>query len=60
MQLLPRFARAAEQGRAAALGHHAADDEEEEDEETAKGIARLFAEVGEAYTALIATGTGLL
>lgn len=30
--------------------------EEEDDEESTKGMARLFAELGEAYTALIATG----
>jgi len=31
-------------------------DEGDDDIETAKGMARLFAEIGEAYTALIATG----
>jgi len=49
MQLLPRFKKAAEQA--------AKDTEElEEDEEAVRGMARLFAEVGEAYTGLIATG----
>jgi transportin-3 len=56
MQLLPRFVKATQQARAAAQGDHAADEEEEDDEETAKGMARLFAEVGEAYTSLVATG----
>jgi len=31
-------------------------DEGDDDNEAAKGMARLFAEIGEAYTALIATG----
>ncbi|BDA46876.1 Transportin-3 [Coccomyxa sp. Obi] len=55
MQLLPRFVRASQ---AAAAQAHAGDDgsEEGDDDETAKGMARLFAEVGEAYCALIATG----
>lgn len=56
--LRPRFAvlaqrEAAERsGGGGAEGGHEGDD----DLETAKGIARLFAEIGEAYTALIATG----
>jgi hypothetical protein len=54
MQLLPRFMRASQQ--AAAQAHAADDGSEEEDEETAKGMARLFAEVGEAFCGLIATG----
>ncbi|CAL8471497.1 g11039 [Coccomyxa elongata] len=56
MQLLPRFVRASQ---AAAAQAHAGDDgsEEGDDDETAKGMARLFAEVGEAYCALIATGS---
>jgi len=45
MGLRPRFA--------ACL---AGDDDCEDDEETAKGMARLFAEVGEAYVGLICTG----
>ena len=54
MQLLPRFVRASQQ---AATQSHAADDgSEEEDEEIAKGMARLFAEVGENFCGLIATG----
>lgn len=53
MQLLPRFMRASQQAAAQA---HAGDGSEEEDEETAKGMARLFAEVGEAFCGLIATG----
>ncbi len=58
MQLLPRFVRASQ---AAAAQAHAGDDgsEEGDDDETAKGMARLFAEVGEAYCALIATGLHL-
>lgn len=56
--LRPRFAvlaqrEAAERsGGGGTEGGHEGDD----DLETAKGIARLFAEIGEAYTALIATG----
>ena len=42
-------------GGGGAEGGHEGDD----DLETAKGIARLFAEIGEAYTALIATGAAL-
>lgn len=55
MQLLPRFVRASQ---AAAAQAHPGDDgsEEWDDDETAKGMARLFAEVGEAYCGLIATG----
>jgi transportin-3 len=57
--LLPRF-------RACVRGAHAREGgggeggevEDDDDEETAKGMARLFAEVGEAYTGLIASGTG--
>ncbi len=56
MQLLPRFMRTSQ---AAAAQTHAADNgsEDGDDTETAKGMARLFAEVGEAYCGLIATGT---
>lgn len=55
--LRPRFAvlaqrEAAERSGGGGEGGHEGDD----DLETAKGVARLFAEIGEAYTALIATG----
>ena len=59
--LRPRFAVLAQReaversGGGGGEGGHEGDD----DLETAKGIARLFAEIGEAYTALIATGAPL-
>jgi hypothetical protein len=37
-------------------GSHAPEGEHGDGEEDAKGMARLFAEVGEAYTGLIAEG----
>lgn len=56
MELLPRFVRASQQAQARVGGGIGDDAEEEEDDEIAKGMVRLFAEVGEAYVALIATG----
>lgn len=55
MALRPRFAvcaRRAAGEKASPRALHGYDD----DEETARGMARLFAEVGEAYVGLIATG----
>ena len=61
MALRPRFHVALQQaaaerggggGSGGAEGEHAG----EESEEDAKGMARLFAEIGEAYTGLIAEG----
>eukprot|EP00240_Pyramimonas_obovata_P002590 CAMPEP_0118943288 /NCGR_PEP_ID=MMETSP1169-20130426/38014_1 /TAXON_ID=36882 /ORGANISM="Pyramimonas obovata, Strain CCMP722" /LENGTH=723 /DNA_ID=CAMNT_0006888509 /DNA_START=206 /DNA_END=2373 /DNA_ORIENTATION=- len=51
MTLLPRFV-AASRASADLEGDHGAVD----DDETAKGMARLFAEVGEAFVGLISTG----
>ena len=59
LELLPRFSACVHTACAHAEGREAcggAASDEEEDEETAKGMARLFAEVGEAYTGLIASG----
>ncbi|KAK9830032.1 hypothetical protein WJX72_009312 [[Myrmecia] bisecta] len=60
LALRPRFAVAAQRAQAIkdgkdedAVEHGNFDD----DDDTAKGMARVFAEVGEAYTALIATGS---
>ena len=58
MELAPRFqhcvnnARAEENGQAGASTSEGAVD----DEEFAKGAARLFVELGESYTAMIASG----
>lgn len=51
MQLQPRFAAVAQQLR---LDHSTGD--LPDDEDTAKGMARLFAEIGEAFTDIIAAG----
>ena len=50
MQLQPRFAAVSQQLQL----DHATD--LPDDEETAKGMARLFAEIGEAFTDIIAAG----
>ncbi|GAX77385.1 hypothetical protein CEUSTIGMA_g4831.t1 [Chlamydomonas eustigma] len=59
MQLRPRFAvasrRFAEEAGLQAAAANNVRDEFDDDEDTAKGMARLFAEVGEAYIFLIAT-----
>ena len=56
MSLRGQFAASVQQAQAAQAASpeeaHTADD----DDETAKGMARLFAEVGESYTDLIASG----
>ena len=56
MSLRGQFASAVQSAQAAKAANpddpHAA----EEDDETSKGMARLFVEVGEAYTNLIASG----
>ena len=52
MELLPRFQAAAR----TSAGIEATPSGHTDDDETAKGMARLFAEVGEAYVGLIATG----
>lgn len=54
MALRPRFAAAAQQAQQAEDGNVEVYDED--DIEAVKGMARLFAELGESYTALIATG----
>eukprot|EP00887_Chlorella_sp_A99_P006855 scaffold2.g6855.t1 len=58
MALRPRFHICLQQALAERAGHEytGGGGEHEDSEETAKGMARLFAEVGEAYTGLIATG----
>ena len=62
MGLRPRFAAAAQRAQAEKEQRQIPDngqqeEEEEDDEDSVKGMARLFAELGEAYTGLIATGT---
>jgi hypothetical protein len=59
LALHPRFVVVSQ--RAAALANSSDEHEAEaaaldDDEDTAKGLARLFAELGEAYTPIIATG----
>ena len=54
MALRPRFVAAAQQAQQAEEGNGGGYDED--DVEAVKGMARLFAELGESYTALIATG----
>ncbi len=70
LELRPRFAVLAQREAAARGGGGSSggggtgggggggegNDEGDDDNEAAKGMARLFAEIGEAYTALIATG----
>lgn len=58
MALRPRFSIAAQKARAEkGQGQYTGNAQDvEDDEESVKGMARLFAELGEAYTALIATG----
>lgn len=51
-----RFLVCCQQARAEREGSALPETEHEESEETAKGMARLFAEVGEAYTDLISSG----
>jgi len=55
MALRPRFVAAAQQAQQAEDGNGGGYDED--DIEAVKGMARLFAELGESYTALIAIGT---
>ncbi|DBA80940.1 TPA: hypothetical protein ACH3X2_007160 [Trebouxia sp. C0005] len=55
MALRPRFAAAAQQAQQAEDGNVEVYDED--DIEAVKGMARLFAELGESYTALIATAS---
>lgn len=55
MALRPRFVAAAQQAQQAEDGNGGVYDDD--DVEAVKGMARLFAELGESYTALIATGT---
>ena len=55
MALRPRFVAAAQQAQQAEDGNGRVYDDD--DIEAVKGMARLFAELGESYTALIATGT---
>ncbi|KAI7846036.1 hypothetical protein COHA_000403 [Chlorella ohadii] len=56
MALKPRFHVCLQQALAERNGNTAPEGEHNDSEEDAKGMARLFAEVGEAYTALIAEG----
>ncbi|CAI5959333.1 unnamed protein product [Closterium sp. NIES-65] len=55
MALLPRFSAALKVVQAHQQGQ--TDAEPEEDEDTMKAMARLFAEIGEAYVDLIASGS---
>lgn len=61
MALRPRFSIAAQKAQAEKeqRQYNGNAHDIEDDEESVKGMARLFAELGEAYTALIATGTHL-
>ncbi len=54
MALRPRFTAAAQQAQSDSEQSQGAYDQD--DVEAVKGMARLFAELGESYTALIATG----
>ena len=59
INLTPRFARSVHIARLEAQGQSVAGvpgADEEDDEDTMKGMARLFAEIGEAYTTMIAQG----
>ena len=58
MALRPRFSAAAQKAQTEKEQQQYSGDVGgvEDDEESVKGMARLFAELGEAYTALIATG----
>ena len=57
--LTPRFARSCQIAQAEAQGldlDNVPGADEEDDEDTMKGMARLFAEIGEAFTSMIALG----
>ncbi|KAK3235077.1 hypothetical protein CYMTET_54701, partial [Cymbomonas tetramitiformis] len=56
MALIPRFKLSAQATAAQAGMPGAVEPPNADDEESAKGMARLFAEVGEAYVGLISTG----
>ena len=56
LALRPRFAAAAARRAAEAAGQDYEASEFDDDEDAAKGMARLFVEVGECYAALIASG----
>ena len=58
ISLTPRFARSSQIARAEAQGQSVAElpGDGEDDEDTMKGMARLFAEIGEAFTSMIALG----
>jgi len=59
IELIPRFALSARVARAEAAGQSTNDiqgADAADDEDTIKGMARLFVEIGEAFTAMIATG----
>ena len=53
LELLPRFERCVRSSQAEASGKDA---EDTDDEDFAKGAARLFVELGEAYTTMVASG----
>ena len=57
MSLRGQFTAAVQQAQAAQVANPEEAHTAGEDDEAAKGIARLFAEVGESYTDLIASGT---
>lgn len=59
MELRPRFSIAAQRLVASRKGRSEFDEKDgcDDDEETSKGMARLFAEVAEAYLSLIVTAT---
>lgn len=58
LDLAPRFQQCVSSARAEENGHANASTsaEDVDDEDFAKGAARLFVELGEAYTAMIASG----
>ena len=56
MGLRPRFMAVAEQARIVAGGGEPPANEFDDDEETAKGMARLFAEAGEAHAHSVTSG----
>ena len=62
LDLAPRFERCVINARAEENGHAEVSTSTEngvDDEDFAKGTARLFVELGEAYTAMIASGRSL-
>ena len=57
LALLPRFERCVRASQAEASGQiNGANNDDTDDEDFVKGCARLFAELGESYTNMIASG----